>query len=510
MRDSCAQRAARLRGRRDTCRACGSLLSRHWERLAIAIRSRYSIPTPNSEQPATHRLAPRQESTRRASHRAQGALRDPAGRSIDQSAPRCSRACRSRTVRLTRGAIRLCRRLAGPAAIVLVAGCCGVQSPPEVDTCVERREATCAGSDVRPRARPAKGTRRAPSASVVIEDCLAHLTRAQMADGSWVALRAADGEVASPQDEDVPALDEIGSTALCTMAFLRVYKTQGQSGECVRRGLKFLLSNQDEKGAFRRPGGSPSTVSHAIATIAMCLAAGRLSAQYRPSAIRALQYAASVRGDGGWPSSDCAGDDDSLVATTWTLIAFQAAEESELEGYRFLDADARDEVREWLVTRSVSSVRFARSASTRAVNHDDFPWDLTPGGASAARLLALKLCHTPDADAIVREDVAACVRHAQSLDRDGPTDYPFIYFGSLALFGESNDVWWDQWVPQALHGALWADWERSGGARVSGEGGTADKSDYAGGVFAIAMTACASQNLLRYRPVEFRARPDDR
>jgi len=185
----------------------------------------------------------------------------------------------------------------------------------------------------------ARGGGGADTESAVLAG-LRWLARHQNPDGSWndhTKQCREEGRVCGNLwDYDV------AMTGLALMAFLGAGTTPSSEevhdgvrfGSVVQRGLKWLLSRQQENGAF-----SVNMYHHAIGTIAMCEALGLTrDTELGPAGAKAVDYvldAQSRKGEYpyGWRYTYRSPSCDTSV-TGWAVMALKAGEEAGIEAAR--------------------------------------------------------------------------------------------------------------------------------------------------------------------------------
>ncbi|XZE43120.1 prenyltransferase/squalene oxidase repeat-containing protein [Pirellulaceae bacterium SH467] len=146
------------------------------------------------------------------------------------------------------------------------------------------------------------------------------LAKQQRSDGSWSLVGPYKGGATT---ENKPA-----ATAMAMLAFLGAGNTH-QSGEYqfqVKRGLDFLISQQDEDGFFaKRASGNQRTYAQAQCSIAICELYGMTGDPKLESiAMRAIQYAQVAQAkDGGWRYNPKEPGDMSV--TGWYVMALMSA-----------------------------------------------------------------------------------------------------------------------------------------------------------------------------------------
>ncbi len=122
---------------------------------------------------------------------------------------------------------------------------------------------------------------------------------------------------------------DVGTSALALLAFMRAGQTHrsGEFKKTVRKGLRFLMREQDASGRFGPCEGESWFYNHVIASQAVFRAyAMTKDLKLKGPAEKALKYILDARNPGyGWKYEPCGGKNDTSV-TTWAVLALKAAE----------------------------------------------------------------------------------------------------------------------------------------------------------------------------------------
>ncbi|MEZ5977211.1 MAG: hypothetical protein R3F34_03225 [Planctomycetota bacterium] len=144
-----------------------------------------------------------------------------------------------------------------------------------------------------------------------------------------------------------PAHD-VGVTGLAMLAFLGAgidQKDQGPFGDVVRRGLAWMMREQDrETGLLGRAIGHDFLYDHSIGTLALteCLYSDPKNPLLRRSAERAVAYCTQARNPyGAWRYAVPANGESDTSVTGWMVFALASARDV---GIDVPDADFRDAV----------------------------------------------------------------------------------------------------------------------------------------------------------------------
>jgi hypothetical protein len=343
-------------------------------------------------------------------------------------------------------------------------------------------------------------------------NALRWLARHQNENGSWGVQSHLGrcGRIAGdckPNPQTASADFDAGATGLSLLAFLGAGYTHLSKdthdglvfGDVVRKGLQWLMTQQDARGGIGM-NGHKSMYNHSIAALALVEAYGLTgSTLFQDNAQRAIDFLLAAQNPGrGWRYEALCGDNDTSV-TGWAVMALKSAD---LGGLRVPRA-AYDGVRAWL--DEVTEESYYRAGYTHkgtgkvycahneAFNHHE---------ALTAIAVMSRIFIDRNADARVKGG-------ADLLARDLPkttaadVDYYYWYYASLALFQLDNGRGerWEKWN-QALTEALLKTQNGAPTGCKSGSWEPADRWSCEGGrVYATAINALTLEVYYRYESV---------
>jgi hypothetical protein len=165
------------------------------------------------------------------------------------------------------------------------------------------------------------------------------LARHQNPDGSWstvgYTVRCSKACTPNPGHDDFDA----GNTGLSLLAFLGAgYSHLSKDvydgicfGDVVRRGLQWMMSNQDPEGCIGSRGVQKYMYNHLLCALALCEGYGLTGSKlFRDQAQKAVDFTVASQNPGkGWRYSYKCGDNDSSV-TGWAVMVLKSAEISGL------------------------------------------------------------------------------------------------------------------------------------------------------------------------------------
>jgi Prenyltransferase and squalene oxidase repeat len=304
-----------------------------------------------------------------------------------------------------------------------------------------------------------------------VERALEYLQRTQQASGAWVG----EGNQRSP-----------AVTALSVMAFLSAGHVPGEGkyGECVAKGLDWVLQQQHANGLIA-PAGHQEMYHHGICTLMLAEVVGMTDAKQADEIRRKLVKAVEVilvaqrttgLHRGGWRYT-VAGNDGDISVTGWQIMALRAAKSAGC---------------------SVPSENIDRALDylKRCAYREEGGFGYQPGGGpnnprTGTGILALEICgehESPEA-----------VAGAEYLLRHPPrwaSSYFFyeVYYCPQALF-QMGDKYFLAYYPKLV--AILLDHQDANGSWLSGDG-----NDRSGGrVYCTAMAVLALAVEYRYLPI---------
>ncbi|MEZ6117017.1 MAG: hypothetical protein R3C28_10655 [Pirellulaceae bacterium] len=214
-------------------------------------------------------------------------------------------------------------------------------------TRINRRGEANAGG----RGRPSAKTEQA------IEMGLVFLSRTQSPDGSWSLNVGGDGKPYSPNETPIIRSDT-AATGLALLSFLGAgyHHQDDKYKDVVKKGLEFLLANQDDDGNLFIPqdensAASAGLYSHGIAAIALSEAYGMTQDDWlREPAQRSLNYisAAQHESRGGWRYTPGISADTSVSG--WMMMALRSGELASLD----VSVETLELIEKWLDSAKAS------------------------------------------------------------------------------------------------------------------------------------------------------------
>jgi hypothetical protein len=334
------------------------------------------------------------------------------------------------------------------------------------------------------------------------------LARHQHPDGHWDTdgFSAACGRVirGSCGGPGYPEYDT-GNTGLALLAFLGAGYTHlsrdefdgVRVGTVVKKGLQWLMAQQDAEGCVGGRSASKYLYNHAIAALALSEAYGLTgSGLFKQEAQKSVDFLVSARNAGtGWRYTARCGDNDTSV-TGWCVMALKSAELSGLDVPR----SAYEGARAWLDEATDADGRTGYNArgtgqvvvAGRNEHFADHP------AMTAIALMSRIFIDRHKGDP--RHRVAAGLLARDVPVWDGPRiDYYYWYYAALALFqyhGEKHTAWkaWGGAMERTL-----CDNQRKGDGCVHGSWDPIDRWGFEGGrVYATAINTLSLEVWYRY------------
>ncbi|HEY8506135.1 MAG TPA: prenyltransferase/squalene oxidase repeat-containing protein [Gemmataceae bacterium] len=327
-----------------------------------------------------------------------------------------------------------------------------------------------------PAARAAGPDRDEPM-DEAIDRGLRFLDNAQNPDGSWPAGR-------SRRD---PAI-----TALAVMAFMSAGHVpgEGEYGETVAKGIRFVMESQRPNGLFAHNSFGPYEMyCHGICTLALAEAAGMTRGDVADELRRSLEKAVGViltaqrtsgQNRGGWRYR-VQGNDADISVTGWQVMALRAAKN--------VGCDVPAE----RIRLAVEYIQRCRDAYSGGYRYTIGSGVTVP--CTGTSILALELCgkeyhRSPEA----LKAGGYLLKHR--LQVNGPHFFYGVYYTSQAMF-QLGDNYWESYRP-VLHRLLLRDNAPAANGAWSGRGW--DDQTF-GPTYCTAMAILALTVEYRYLPI---------
>ncbi|MEX1224716.1 MAG: hypothetical protein WEA31_09235, partial [Pirellulales bacterium] len=279
---------------------------------------------------------------------------------------------------------------------------------------------------------------------------LEFLRKHQSGDGSW-SFNNFGGGRPGYETETARIQSDAAATGLALLSFLGAgydhFDGRDQYPDVVKRGLDFLIANQQEDGCLyidQDPYSSRSArfYSHAIAATALCEAYGMTGdKKLRDPAQKAIDYIVKTQHPdrGGWRYAPEVSSDTSV--TGWM---FTAVKSGDLAGLDVPDRVYRD-VSKWLdlaqITRGDGS-RYVYNPFAPATSEQAHGREATPAMTALGLLLRLYEGWDRDKTDVVR-GAEYVVAHLPSDAREQPDTY-YWYYASQIMYHMKGD-YWDRW-----------------------------------------------------------------
>jgi hypothetical protein len=257
---------------------------------------------------------------------------------------------------------------------------------------------------------------------------------------------------------------DVGVTALALLAFLDAGFTDRDNHYAleVRRGLNWLLLQQDESGSFGTGDELQYYYRHVLAAFAVTRAYARTKDERFAAPLkRAVEYTLRARqGAPGWRYQVGGGESDTSL-TSWSYRFLRAAKEAGLE---FDMADAEAGTRTWIDSCTQPDGRIGyvvgmKGDSSRPEGLAKFTADRTRSMTAAGTVARILLQGEEPDEKTIHRSLDQCLSRPPAWNDDGDVDMYYWYVGSLACrFEKSRARKWRK----ALHKAVLKHQERKG------------------------------------------------
>lgn len=298
---------------------------------------------------------------------------------------------------------------------------------------------------------------------------------------------------------------DIGVSALALLAYLGHGQTHriGKFKKTVRRGLRFLLRQQDRATGRFGPAGDESWIyNHALATMAMCEAfAITRDNSLKESAQSSVNYILRSQNPGyGWKYQPRDGRSDTSV-TGWMILALKAARMAKL----VVPQKAFEGAITWFdrVTRvSDGKVGYMRPGDNGAKLHGRPPDTFrNVPTMTAVSVLCRIFCGRKRSDKKVKQGVEILMKNLPDYNRpkNDRVNFYYWYYGTYAMFQVGGPNWkkWNDAMKKAL-----LETQRTG--RICQDGSWDPVGEWCivgGRVYATAINALTLEIYYRYERV---------
>lgn len=298
--------------------------------------------------------------------------------------------------------------------------------------------------------------------------------------------------------------NDVGITALALLAFLASGDALDDGGdiEVIRKATDWLVARQDEKtGLIGKRMGHTFMYGHAIATIAVCEAAGIGGrTELLPAAGRAVDFALKARNPAGAWRYDFPpiGDNDTSI-TAWMTVALATARDLGIDVPRdplFTVIEWLDEVTDTEIGRVGYDSLGSLSSRVQSLN-DNFPPEKGEAMTAAGLLCRFLAVRKPKKDALKTLHTELILEKLPEWDPEGfGCDLYYWYYGTQAMHQMGGKPWksWNR----ALGSALLKTQSKRGSSKGSWD--PVGPWGYAGGrVYSTAIAALSLQTPTRHK-----------
>ena len=320
--------------------------------------------------------------------------------------------------------------------------------------------------------KPGPGGNTGPPGNEQVLLGLAWLARHQDEDGRWDADQFMKHDTeGDPCSGPGNGANDVGVTALALLAFLGEGNTMriGAYRKVVRKGVRWLVEQQEDSGRIGNGAAQSSHYSHAIATLVLCEAYGLSDFEpLRQNAQAAVNYITAARNPYGvWRYEPRSPDGDTSVSA-WMVQALLSAKEFELT----VDDTALRTAMVWFdgVTDPATGVagytKLGEGSSRPVGKADRFPADRSEALTSAVVLCRYLSHQQPKDTPVMQRAIATIASKPPKWDeKDGSIDMYYWYYGSYAMYQVGGAVW-DAWA-RCLTRAAVETQQREGNRRGS-------------------------------------------
>lgn len=283
-----------------------------------------------------------------------------------------------------------------------------------------------------------------------LERGLEWLSIHQSPDGRWDTdgfMSRGDPNKGALCDGKGSAMYDVGVTGLALLSYLGAGHThrEGQYKMTVRKGLKWLKSQQDAEGCFGSRGDPHFTYNHAVAALAMAEAYGMTkSGLWKGPAQRGIDFVmASQNPYKAWRYGVRPGDNDTSV-TGWMVMALKSAKMSGL--------DVNDTALQWardfvvsMTDEDTGRVGYTKRGErpVRAEGRlEQFPADESEALTAVGIMTRIFAGEDPRTSAAIKAGNELMSKRLPVWEpKTGKVDMYYWYYASLALFQSGGPEW---------------------------------------------------------------------
>ncbi|MHC4223608.1 MAG: prenyltransferase/squalene oxidase repeat-containing protein [Planctomycetota bacterium] len=258
------------------------------------------------------------------------------------------------------------------------------------------------------------------------------------------------------------ALYDVGVTGLAVLAFLgagftdRGSEADNPFARHVQKGLRYLMTVQDEEGCFGTRTSQHFMYNTAIATLAMSEAYWMTrNPRYKKPAQEGLNFISRARNPYlAWRYEPRGGENDTSV-TGWMVMALKSGKFGGLD----IDPDAFEGARQWI--EKMTDPEFGQvgyqlpggSCARPEGLMDRFPPDKSQSMTAVGMLTRIFLGEDPRRSEIILKGADLCLEHPPTWNPDdGSIDMYYWYYATLAMFQVGGDHWrkWNKAMVNAI------------------------------------------------------------
>ena len=350
------------------------------------------------------------------------------------------------------------------------------------------------------------GARGHSAQAKAIADSLRWLRDHQDEDGRWDAdgfmKHDVDGEVCDGPGNGV---HDIGLTGLALLAFLGDGSGpyRGEHPDVVKRGIKWLRTQQDESSLCGSPTHQNYVYDHAIAALAMVEAYGMSkSTVIKRSAMAGLEYLESHRNPYGvWRYHPRDGDNDTSI-TGWCILAYKVARDFDLP----VSENAFRMTEVWLdsvtdpQTGHCGYTELGQASARRDPQHEaEYPVGHGEALTAVGLMSRVFLGQTPETNPVIERAAALVSTKPPTWDESAASvDHYYWYYATYALYQLGGPRWkkWQHHLTKAVLRTQRSDGNFRGSWDPAGAWG-----DDGGRVYSTAILALTLEAYYRYTRV---------
>jgi hypothetical protein len=340
-----------------------------------------------------------------------------------------------------------------------------------------------------------------PETQQAVQNGLDWLARHQSQNGFWsnqcLSSRSnGQGQCEGPTICTMPGVSHpVAQTGLALLALQadgNYECNNNKYSDHVKRGIKWLIDNQDQDGALLASRVGTFMYEHAIGTFALAEACAvrRASGQnddptLREAATRAIKFIEDIQhNDGGWRYSTNEAEGSDVSVTGRVMLALKSAREAGIE------------VKQETIERLKKYFESCETGGMTGYTRGSGPSDSMTAVGMLTHLLLLKEPEHPLVASSSKHLASQADRYGKQV-KNGNTEFYTLYNGTLAMYQVGGERW-NQWNNAIRDGIVAAQKRGNGCERGSWDSNHTLGGNSGGRIYSTALATLMLEVYYRY------------